>query len=259
MTDSIDASILKKIEKLHQLMEPEGNDQERVKVILPLAEEILDAIPLNFDALYAKAVSLLILQEYEKFLVHCDGILKIYPQAYQIYDMKALILKLQGKEKESNEVLQKVMQLKERPVVSMEGFTLEKCKIFLKITDPKTMMLHQQWVWYPKNNSSNVLDGLQFVYEGDIPKQIEDIHFVARDNFQNHLDAEIQINYPQRKIINVFLNEPIYSGQKGGPYFLDFDWESPMRTEYHEIHSGMSDFSFQFQAPKPFDCNPKNF
>jgi len=259
LDDKIAPSIFAKILKLNEEMKIEGNDEEQVEKILPLAEEILEVIPLQFDALYAKAISLLILKDYEGFLIQCEKILEPYPQAYQIYDLKALILKLQGKVKESNEVLQKLMQLKERPLISMEGFILEKCKIILKITDPKTMMLHHQWIWHLQNISANSLGALQFIYEGDTTRNIEHLHFTATDNFQNYLNAEIQINYPQRKIINVFLNESINSGQRGGPYFLDFDRESPKRTEYHQINSGTTEFSYELQIPKNYDWTPKIF
>lgn len=256
MSDKLDSSILQKIEKLKKELEIEGDDRERVKKILPLAEEILEIDPLNFDALYAKAISFLILEDYEEVLYQCDEILKLFPQAFFIYDLKALILKILGKTQESNEVLQVLMQMKEQPA-SFEGFLMEKSKVILRIIDPNIMLLHQQWVWNVKNISTNTLDTLHFLYEGDVPREIENLNFRARDNFENDLDVEIQLNYPQRKLLSIFLKEPILSGNRGGPYFLDFDWESPKRAEYHLVEPGVSEFSYEIHIPKKYDWNPK--
>jgi len=261
LEDKYDKDTLEEVKKLLDelfslIRKGKTPDNTRDK-ILSKADEILIIDPHNFKALQTKVHCLIAMKEFEKGLSLCNEILQIFPHFTVIYHAKAQILYSMGRKEEVKNVFLTMAQFMENPTYEIPGFILEKVKIILKITKPQSMMVHHQWIWHVLNSSTNEIDGLVFEYEGDTPNKTEKINFKAKDNFENYLDDFPQIDYPQKKIIHILLKESILPGKRGGPYFIDFDWESPKREENFGFDKGLKEFSFELQIPKNQDWVPQ--
>ncbi|MCV0392943.1 MAG: hypothetical protein K5790_06580 [Nitrosopumilus sp.] len=139
----------------------------------------------------------------------------------------------------------------EQELKSKTEFLFNTIGIDLKVTDPKTMMVHHTWRWNLVNLSNSPKDQVFYYLDGDTPKDFADMNVRVYD--ESGLEADILSlteNKPTHKEFTVKLKKPIKPRQRKRFVTIEYDWEEPERTFSYKIPTNCKEFSYNFQIPK---------
>jgi class 3 adenylate cyclase len=130
-------------------------------------------------------------------------------------------------------------------------FVFPQIRIRLDITNPKTMLAHHTWIWYPINVTETPLEQVSYYLEGDVPRDFSDLNVSVKDEENRKLKIiSVNANKPYHKEFIVKFNKPLKPNQKRRLLKLEYDWEEPERNFFYTLSSDCKKFDYLMTIPK---------
>ena len=103
-----------------------------------------------------------------------------------------------------------------------------KIDVTLTITDLNTMLTHHKRAYYIGNTSDEPIYAVPHGIATDVPKSFMDLNIRATDESGKELKiTSINFDKPYQKEFTTSFNKPVYKGEKGKSYTLEYDVEEP--------------------------------
>jgi hypothetical protein len=129
--------------------------------------------------------------------------------------------------------------------------------VSLEIKDPSSMLVHHKRVYHIKSVSNEPIETVWHGIAADVPKSFSDLNVVVTDESGRECKiASINFDKPYQKEFTTSFNKPVFKGEKGRSYTLEYDVEEPKRYFENYFAINCKKYTMSLLYPKDADIKP---